>query len=116
MGLTPGQGVKFPCAFWPKNQNGKQKPYCNKSNKDYENSPHQKESKKNVFIILNTQQWRYHDKEGGLGQGSSIAFWMWIRNACDFPKCRKWVCIICGIWGVEYKQKIHLYTVRDTSA
>ena len=104
VGLIPGQGAKIPCALWPKNQNGKQKPYCNKSNKDYENGPYQKESKKSVFIILNTQQWRYHDKEGGLGQGSSTAFWMWIRNPCDFPTCRKQVCIICGIWGVEFKQ------------
>ena len=29
-GLIPGQGVKIPHTSWPKNQNIKQKQYCNK--------------------------------------------------------------------------------------
>ena len=29
----PGQGTKIPCATWPKNENIKQKEYCNKFNK-----------------------------------------------------------------------------------
>ena len=34
-GLTPGQGAKIPHALQPKNQNIKQKQYCNKFNKDF---------------------------------------------------------------------------------
>ena len=41
-GSIPGQGAKIPHASWPKNQNIKQKQYCNKFNKDFKNSPHQK--------------------------------------------------------------------------
>ena len=41
-GSTPGQGAKNPHASGPKNQNIKQKKYCNKFNKDFKNSPHQK--------------------------------------------------------------------------
>ena len=33
-GLIPGRGAKSPYASWPKNQNIKQKQYCNKFNKD----------------------------------------------------------------------------------
>ena len=35
-------GAKIPHASQPKNQNTKQKQYCNKFNKDFENGPHQK--------------------------------------------------------------------------
>ena len=31
-GSSPGQGAKIPHASWPKNQNLKQKQYCNKFN------------------------------------------------------------------------------------
>ena len=34
-GSIPGQGVKIPHALGPKNQNIKQKQYCNKFNKDF---------------------------------------------------------------------------------
>ena len=34
VGLIPGRGAQVLHAFWPKNQNLKQKPYCNKFNKD----------------------------------------------------------------------------------
>ena len=33
-GLIPGQGAKIP-AFWPKNQNIKQKQYCKEINKGF---------------------------------------------------------------------------------
>ena len=33
--LIPGQGIKIPNASQPKNQNIKQKQYCNKVNKDF---------------------------------------------------------------------------------
>ena len=45
-GSTPGRGAKIPLASWPKNQNVKQKQYCNKFNKDFKNGPHQKDLKK----------------------------------------------------------------------
>ena len=34
-GSIPGQGTKIPHALWPKNDNGKQKQYCNKFNEDF---------------------------------------------------------------------------------
>ena len=40
-GSIPGWGAKIPHASWPKNQNIKQKQYCNKFNKDFKNGPHQ---------------------------------------------------------------------------
>ena len=42
MGSIPGWGAKIPHASRPKNQNIKQKRYCNKFNKDFKNGPHQK--------------------------------------------------------------------------
>ena len=44
----PGQGVKIPHALRRKNQNVKQKQYCNKFNKDYKNA-HIKNSLKIIF-------------------------------------------------------------------
>ena len=41
-GSIPGQGAKIPHAPRPKNQNIKQRQYCNKFNKDFKNDPHQK--------------------------------------------------------------------------
>ena len=41
MGLIPGEGAKIPHASQPKNQNMKQKQYCNKFNKDFKNGLHQ---------------------------------------------------------------------------
>ena len=40
-GSIPGQEAKIPHASQPKNQNIKQKQYCNKFNKDFKNGPHQ---------------------------------------------------------------------------
>ena len=45
-GSIPGQGAKIPYASQPKNQNIKQKQYCNKINKNFKNCPHQKKSLK----------------------------------------------------------------------
>ena len=42
-GSIPSQGAESPHALWPKNQNIKQKQYCNKFNKDFNNGPHQKD-------------------------------------------------------------------------
>ena len=40
--LIPGQGAKIPHALRPKNQNIKQKQYCNRFIKDFKNGPPQK--------------------------------------------------------------------------
>ena len=45
-GSIPGRGAKILHASGPKNQNIKQKHYCNKFNKDFKNGPHQKILKK----------------------------------------------------------------------
>ena len=41
-GLIPNQGAKIPHASQSKNQNIKQKQYCNKFSKDFKNGPHLK--------------------------------------------------------------------------
>ena len=41
-GSIPGQRAKIPHAAGPKNQNIKQKQYCNKFSKDFKTGPHQK--------------------------------------------------------------------------
>ena len=51
VGSFPGQGAKIPHALWPKNQNIKQKQYCNKFSKDFKNGPHQKKSLKKPIIL-----------------------------------------------------------------
>ena len=40
----PGQEAKIPHDWQPKNQNIKQKQYCNKFNKDFNNCSHQKKN------------------------------------------------------------------------
>ena len=45
-GSIPGRGAKILHASLPKNQNIKQKQYCNKFNKNFKNGPHQKNLKK----------------------------------------------------------------------
>ena len=40
VGSRPGWGAKIAYASQPKNQNLKQKQYCNKFNKDFKNGPH----------------------------------------------------------------------------
>ena len=37
VGLIPGQGAKIPHGSRPKNQNKKQKQYCNNFNEDFKN-------------------------------------------------------------------------------
>ena len=54
MGSIPGEGAKIPHASWPKNQNIKQKQYCNKFNKNFKNGPHKKIFKKKSTWQFNT--------------------------------------------------------------
>ena len=42
----PGRGTKIPHALGPKNQNIKQKQYCNKFNEDFKNDTHPPPKKK----------------------------------------------------------------------
>ena len=46
VGSIPGRGAKIPHVSGPKNQNIKQKQYCNKFNKDFKNDPHKRILKK----------------------------------------------------------------------
>ena len=63
-GLIPGWGAKIPHASGPKNQNKRQKQYCNKFNKDFKNGPHQKKKiskklrlrKKGIIRMVRTRQ------------------------------------------------------------
>ena len=52
-GSIPGWRAKIPHASRPKNQNIKQKQYCNKFNKNFKNGPHQK---KNLIKIISLIQ------------------------------------------------------------
>ena len=54
MGLIPGQGPKITHASGPKNQNIKQKQYCNKLNKDFKNGPHQKNLQNSMLCVIYT--------------------------------------------------------------
>ena len=54
VGSIPGRGAKIPHASWPKNQNIKQKQYCNRFNKDFKNGPHEKIEKKSIYIYVYT--------------------------------------------------------------
>ena len=52
-GSIPGRvGAKIPHDSGPKNQNIKQKQYCNKFNKDFKNGPHFKKSLKKTQKLL----------------------------------------------------------------
>ena len=55
VGSIPGRGAKIPYASRPKNQNIKQKQYCDKFNKDFKNGLHQKKKilKKNLLLSNN---------------------------------------------------------------
>ena len=46
-GSIPRWGTKIPHALWPKNQNIKQRQYCNKLNEDFKNGLHHKKKKRN---------------------------------------------------------------------
>ena len=64
MGSIPSWGAKIPHGSRPKNQNIKQKKYCNKFNKDFKNCPHQK---KKMFLKFLGET--YVDGPFGMGPG-----------------------------------------------
>ena len=73
-GSIPGRGAKIPHAAWPKNQNVKQKQYCNKFNKDFKNGPHQKKNlKKKVTLTQRGGQTGWRDKSLSQGLESPTA-------------------------------------------
>ena len=45
----PDVGARISHALWPKNQNKKQKQYCNKFSKDSKNDPHPPQKKKKKY-------------------------------------------------------------------
>ena len=47
--MIPGQGARILHGLGLKNQDRKQKPFCNKFNKDYKNGPHIKKKKECFF-------------------------------------------------------------------
>ena len=51
----PGGGAKIPHTLGPKNQNIKQKQYCNKFSRDFKNCPHQKILKKKKICNENNR-------------------------------------------------------------
>ena len=55
VGSIPSQGVKNPCASRSKNQNVKQKQYCNKFNESFKNGPHQKNFFKKRIVLESCQ-------------------------------------------------------------
>ena len=59
VGSISGQGTKIPHASQPKNQNIKQKEYCNKFNEDFKNGPHKKKSLKKKCTHSLTIQWNF---------------------------------------------------------
>ena len=60
-GSIPGRGAKIPHASRPKNQNIKQKQYCNKFNKDFKSGPHEKKKIKKKERIVSMSQDYYED-------------------------------------------------------
>ena len=56
VGLILGQGASIPHASGPKNQNIKQKQYCNKFNEDFKNGPHKKTFNLCIFIELDMME------------------------------------------------------------
>ena len=85
-GSVPHQGAKNPHASWPKNQNIKQKQYCNKFNKDFINGPH-KNSKINFLKKFRVLSKEHRSQLGTLGQLK--------------PKKHK------GVWGYDPVYKIN---------
>ena len=92
-GSIPGQGAKIPHASRPKNQNIKEKQYCNKFNKDLKNGPHQKkkilkkffEYKDSVKYLLG--EWRYKQIWGQKWGSENLYLWL--------PPCRSlWTTLI----------------------
>ena len=56
-GWIPGLGANIPVASWPKKQNVKQKQFCKKYNKNFENGLHPKKKKKKNLKKKKTQEW-----------------------------------------------------------
>ena len=54
-GSIPGGGPKIPHASGPKNQNIKEKQYCNKFNTDFKNGPNQKKKKSTRSIFCSVE-------------------------------------------------------------
>ena len=82
--LIPGQGAKILRASWPKNQNIKQKQYCNKFNKDFKNGPHQKKRKK-----LSMYGRRGQFQQGNLAKAVELSRKLLSRSITQFRRERR---------------------------
>ena len=51
-GLIPGRGARILHALQPKNQNIKQKQYCEKFNKEFKSGPHEKKKNERMHINM----------------------------------------------------------------
>ena len=65
-GLIPNQGAKIPHASQSKNQNIKQKQYCNKFSKDFKNGPHPKKKILKKKRVTGLEKGQGEKKMGGL--------------------------------------------------
>ena len=76
VGKIPAQKAKIPHALWPKNQNIKQKKYCNKSNKDL------KKERESEFWKVSKGRGRSQDG-GGLGRGDHFLSYKFIERTIE---------------------------------
>ena len=60
-GSIPGQEAKILHASWPKNQNIKQKQYCNEFNKDFSDGPCQKKIFKKIKYTILVKKKKNHN-------------------------------------------------------
>ena len=83
--LIPGQGAKIPHASRPKNQNIKQKQYCNKFNKDFKNGPQPKKKKTNKKkrAGINTQKQDTYMSEIKLSVSTET---FWFNSSTEYVK------------------------------
>ena len=81
VGSISGRGAKIPHALWPKNQNIKQKQYCNRFNKDFKNGPHQKILKKKKKAPCNAFF---------CGREFEHAHFIACRHATWWERCSEW--------------------------
>ena len=87
VGSIPGRGTMIPHATRSKNQNIKQKQYCNKFNKDFKNGPHQKEKKKRKKLSRYGR--KGHFQQGNLAKAVEISRKLLSRDITQFRRERR---------------------------
>ena len=56
--------------------------------------------------LILTWQGRYHDHEGGFPRARLTHCTLGCADPCDFPKCGKLDCIICGSGGLRSRSPL----------